>query len=729
MKLAPQLIIISLLFCTATAGAQSTVSLPDPTGKVSYISGRDPQPATAVPSLSGDPPNEPPVTGPADLSEQPQTGDPDQRMHWWREARFGLFIHWGLYAVPAGEWKGKNTYGEWIRHSARIPLEVYDRFRTEFNPVKFDADAWVQMARDAGMKYIVITSKHHDGFCMFDTKQTDFDIMNTPFGRDPMKELAKACEKYGLKFCFYHSIMDWHHPDYLPRRDWETNRSVEGADFGRYIGYMKAELNELLTGYGKLGVLWFDGEWENTWNEKYGKEIYHYVRSLQSGILVNNRVGAGRLDMEGLTREGAFGGDFGTPEQQIPATGLSGVDWETCMTMNDHWGYNKADKNFKSSREMIRMLADIASKGGNYLLNVGPDAQGLIPPESVERLQDIGRWMKVNGESIHGTTASPFRNLAWGRCTQKPIPGGTRLYLHVFEWPSTGELILPGLLNRPLFAGLLGYPGALKYERRDDAIVIALPGRCPDPDDAVVVLDIAGKPDLTEPPDFRTSFSVFTDSLKVELGSDRERVEIRYELGQKEPTTVSPLYAGPLTLHGTTVISARCFREGKPVSGTATREFVRVMPEKAVVLPAGHDPVSGLHMKYYEVTLDSLPVPAALKPVKVGVVAGIGLSQKNRPDLFSFRFSGYIRIPETSVYAFELSSDDGSILQIGGKTVVNNNGLHGMQGKQGVVALERGYHPIVVDYFERDGSDDLRLEVKSPVMERKTVPAEWYFTD
>jgi len=271
----------------------------------------------------------------------------DARMKWWRDARFGMFIHWGLYAIPAGEWNSKKNHGEWIRTTAQIPLEEYDKFVQQFNPVKFNAEDWVKMAKDAGMKYIVITSKHHDGFNLFNSNETDFDVMSTPFHRDILKELSDACHKYGMKMCWYHSIMDWHHPDYLPRRDWEKNRSAVGADYKRFFEYLKAELKELLTNYGEIGVLWFDGEWESTWNSKYGIELYNYVRSLQPNIIINNRVGVGRNDMEGSTKEGEFGGDFGTPEQQIPATGLPGVDWETCMTMNDHWGYNKYDKNFK----------------------------------------------------------------------------------------------------------------------------------------------------------------------------------------------------------------------------------------------------------------------------------------------------------------------------------------------------------------------------------------------
>jgi alpha-L-fucosidase len=215
----------------------------------------------------------------------------NSRMQWWRDARFGMFIHWGLYSVPAGEWKGETRHAEWIRTTAQIPLEEYNKFLEQFNPVNFDAEAWVQMAKDAGMKYITITSKHHDGFCLWDSKETDFDIMSTPFKRDILKELADACTKIGgIKLCFYHSIMDWHHPDYNERRDWEKDRPVEGTDRKRYIAYLKNQLKELLTHYGEIGVLWFDGEWEGFWTHEDGVDLYNYVRSLQPSIIINNRV-------------------------------------------------------------------------------------------------------------------------------------------------------------------------------------------------------------------------------------------------------------------------------------------------------------------------------------------------------------------------------------------------------------------------------------------------------
>jgi len=425
--------------------------------------------------------------------------DENARMRWWREARFGMFIHWGLYAIPAGEWKGETNHAEWIRTTAQIPIEEYDQFVDQFNPVKFDADDWVRMAKDAGMKYIVITSKHHDGFCLFDSEYTDYDVMSTPFERDIMKELADACREQDIKICWYHSIMDWHHPDYLPRRGWEK-RSAEGADLERYVEYMKNQLGELVHNYGEISVLWFDGEWENTWTHEYGQDLYDYVRSLQPSIIINNRVDVGRSGMAGLTKEGEYAGDFGTPEQEIPPTGLPGVDWETCMTMNDHWGYNKHDDHWKSTEDLIRKLADIASKGGNFLLNVGPTAEGLFPQLSIDRLRAMGQWMKVNGEAIYGTEASPFKALPWGRCTQKRVKGDTRLYLHVFDWPSDGRLLVPGIYNKARKAYLLSDPEKRKLDvqRQEDALVIHVPDDAPDPINSVVVLEVKGRSDVND---------------------------------------------------------------------------------------------------------------------------------------------------------------------------------------------------------------------------------------
>ena len=414
----------------------------------------------------------------------------DARMAWFREAKFGLFIHWGVYSVPAGEWKGNKSYGEWFLEQTKMPVSQYEKFRDRFNPVKFDAQRWVAIAKQAGMKYVVITSKHHDGFAMFDTKLTKWGIMSTPFHRDPMKELAAACKAAGLKFCFYHSIMDWHHPDYTPRRPWNDVAQAQGdPDFDRYVQFMKGQLRELTTNYGPLGILWFDGEWEKTWTHERGKDLYAYVRGLQPDIIVNNRVGKNREGMQGLSKGQEIVGDYGTPEQEIPASGLPGVDWESCMTMNDHWGYNKHDQHWKSSTEMLRMLIDIVSKGGNYLLNVGPTSEGLIPAPSVERLQEMGRWMKQNGASIYGATPGPWPKApAWGRVTQKP----GKLYLHVFAWPKTGKLVVPELPGKKIAAAYLLADAdrtPLAVVAGENRLEIALPAEAPDPVATVVVLE------------------------------------------------------------------------------------------------------------------------------------------------------------------------------------------------------------------------------------------------
>jgi alpha-L-fucosidase len=420
----------------------------------------------------------------------------DQRMKWWRDARFGMFIHWGLYAVPAGEYNGKRSerIGEWIMEWANIPRAEYEKFAMQFNPVKFDAKEWVRIAKDAGMKYIVITSKHHDGFALYGSDVSNYDIMDaTPYRKDPIKALAAEAKKQGLKFCFYYSIVDWHHPTaYVdaPGKDPTAgNRTTKLKPGGKeeYLKYMKAQLRELITTYDP-GVLWFDGEWQEWWTESDGKELYKYVRSLKPDIIINNRVGRGRQGMQGMSKtDQEYAGDFGTPEQQIPANGLPGVDWESCMTMNTTWGFKFYDDKWKSSEQLIRNLIDIASKGGNYLLNVGPTAEGLIPSESVERLADMGNWMRTNGSSIYGTTASPFATqLSFGRATSKP----GRVYLHVFNWPADGKLAVPAFGKDVKKAYMLAAPKRqFKFTSGADGISLQLPANAPDPIATVIVIE------------------------------------------------------------------------------------------------------------------------------------------------------------------------------------------------------------------------------------------------
>ena len=395
----------------------------------------------------------------------------DQRMAWFREARFGMFIHWGLYAIPAGVWKGKEVpanNGEWIMQRAGIPVDEYKPLAGQFNPVRFDARQWVRIAKNAGMKYIVITSKHHDGFSLFDSKLTDYDIVDaTPFKRDVMKELAQACRDEGIKLCFYHSIMDWYRPE-------------QKNDFPTYKKFLFGQVRELLTNYGPIGIMWYDGEWIKQWDREHGRELEDLCHLLQPNVIVNNRVGKRHRE----------DGDYGTPEQFIPATGIPGHDWEACMTMNKTWGFKKNDHKWKSEKDLIHKLIDIAGKGGNFLLNVGPTADGLIPQPSVERLAAMGRWMKINSESIYGTTAGVFRYLPWGRCTRK----GNHLYLHVFDWPTDGKLTVPGLLSRPKRAYLLADTSrkSLNTKRMGDDLVIDVPAAAPDSIAGVVVLKVTG---------------------------------------------------------------------------------------------------------------------------------------------------------------------------------------------------------------------------------------------
>ncbi|TWT79304.1 Alpha-L-fucosidase [Planctomycetes bacterium CA13] len=427
-----------------------------------------------------------------------QSAEPS-RMQWWRDARFGMFIHWGLYAVPAGKYKGQEVAGisEWIMQRAKITRSDYEKFAPQFNPNSFDADQWVRIAKDAGMKYIVITSKHHDGFCLFDS-QTDYDIVDaTPYGKDLLKPLSEACQRQGITFCTYYSIMDWHHRSQLPKNgdmakpEWNPTKMVEGEK-SVYVDYMKEHLRELVVDY-KTNVLWFDGEWPDWWTNADGQALYDWLLDLNPKLIVNNRVGAGRKGMSGFSDENSFAGDFGTPEQEIPATGVDS-DWESCMTMNGSWGFKASDTNWKSSETLIRNLIDIASKGGNYLLNIGPKADGTFPAASVERLGAMGDWMRVNGESIYGTKSALF-GPSWGRVTRKQ----GALYLHVFYWPSDRKLTIPALANQTVNISLLAAPTeTLRVEKGDADWVIRVPTTTIDKVATVIKIEVEGMPELSK---------------------------------------------------------------------------------------------------------------------------------------------------------------------------------------------------------------------------------------
>lgn len=411
----------------------------------------------------------------------------DARMRWFREARFGMFIHWGVYSVPAGTYQGKQIggIGEWIMNSGKIPTATYQAYAKEFNPVNFNAETWVKLAKEAGMKYIVITSKHHDGFAMFDSKTSPWCITQaTPFKRDPLKELAAACKKYGIRLGFYYSqAQDWNHPGGAAAGGhWDK---AQDGDMTEYIKKIAVpQVREILTNYGPIACLWWDTPFEMT---KERADLLLPLLRLQPGIIHNNRLGGG------------YKGDTETPEQFVPATGYPGRDWETCMTMNDTWGFKSYDHNWKSSETLIRNLVDIASKGGNYLLNVGPNSLGEIPGPSVERLKAVGAWMKRNNKGIYATQPSPFKKLPWGRCTRVEEKGGSTLYLHVFDWPSDGQLLVPGLMNETQGASLLNGRGMLSATNTPGGVLIQVPHVAPDPISSTVVLKVKGVLEIVQP--------------------------------------------------------------------------------------------------------------------------------------------------------------------------------------------------------------------------------------
>jgi alpha-L-fucosidase len=415
-----------------------------------------------------------------------------ERMQWWREARFGMFIHWGLYAQLAGSYDGKeiDNNGEWIMDRAMIPVAKYAAVAKEFNPVKFDAAEWVRIVKRAGMKYIVITAKHHDGFAMYPSKVSPFNLHDaTPFKRDPLAELAEACRREGLRFGLYYSqAMDWHHPGgQPPNRGWWD--AAQHGDMTNYIHTIAVpQVRELCSNYGPLAEIWWDMPRNMT--PEFAEKLHAVVRELQPQALMNNRLGGG------------VKGDMETPEQFIPSTGgPEGRDWETCMTMNNTWGFKKQDTDWKSTEDLLRKLLDICHKGGNFLLNVGPTAEGVIPPASVERLAAIGRWLEKNGAAVYGTTASPLPFLSWGRCTRK----GHTLFLHVFDWPANGELRVP-MQAKVTGACLLAKPDQpLTHTLRDGAVVVRLPTDRPDQTDptdriaTVIKLTLADEPVVMPP--------------------------------------------------------------------------------------------------------------------------------------------------------------------------------------------------------------------------------------
>ena len=415
-----------------------------------------------------------------------------QRTEWFRQAKFGMFIHWGPYSVASVEasWPIMKPEPQWD-----ITESDYTQLYQRFNPVEFEPQAWVKLAQDAGMRYMVFTTKHHDGFCMFDTALTDYKITRTPYQRDVTAMLARAAHSANMPLGFYYSPPDMHHPGYR-----NTSKPVKDTwhgdptrpDWTTYLHYMDAQLRELLTEYGPVALIWFDGL-DN--QEKYnGGEFVDLIHQIQPATLVNNRIGVP--------------GDYATPEQFIPDRIPTRVDantlkggtkpnesasnsvpapddfqtWETCMTINNTWAYNKNDTQYKSAKELIQDLANVASKGGNFLLDVGPTPEGTIQPEFVERLEAVGKWMKTYGDSIYGTTYGPLQNLTFGKTTAK----GKSIYVHVFNWPADGTLTVPGLKERVGQITVLGDKKKLHWRQADEKLEIQVPPTAPDENDSVL---------------------------------------------------------------------------------------------------------------------------------------------------------------------------------------------------------------------------------------------------
>lgn len=382
------------------------------------------------------------------------------RMQWWQEARYGMFIHWGVYAIPAR--------GEWVMYQEHIPHEEYAPLANKFAPKKYDPDAWVRLAKEAGMRYMVLTTRHHDGFSLFDSQVSDFTAPKTAAKRDLITAYVEACHRGGMRVGFYYSLLDWRYPAYFrgPKADPEGWKSL--------VDYMHAQVRELCTGYGKLDILWYDGGWPYTAEDWRSHELNAMVRQLQPEIIINNR--------------SQLPEDFGTPEQHIQAA-EPGRAWEACMTLNDSWGYNAADTNWKTPKQVLTNLVRCASGGGNFLLNVGPHPDGTIPAASERTLLTVGRWLECNGGSVYGTQRSPF-----GSSTGLSTLNGNTLYMHVFRWPGK-EIQFCRIANQVRSVHLLHNGQSVKFEQKADRLMLSgLPGRAPDELDTVIVIELDGEP-------------------------------------------------------------------------------------------------------------------------------------------------------------------------------------------------------------------------------------------
>jgi alpha-L-fucosidase len=418
--------------------------------------------------------------GQAADADQPSPANLEAR-RWFQDARFGLFVHWGVYSLLAD--------GEWVMQQRRIPIDLYERLPQQFNPTQFDPAEWVALAKASGMRYITITSKHHDGFAMFDSKVSDYDIVDrTPYGRDVLKLLADECHRQGIKLFFYYSQLDWHHPDYFPRgRTGLDAGRPESGDWSRYLDYMDGQLRELLTGYGEIGGIWFDGMWDKPQADWRLARTYRLIHDLQPQALVGSN----------HHLRPNPGEDFQMFEKDLPGgktaefnrdSAVGDLPLETCETINASWGFNLLDRRLKSSDELVHYLVRAAGHNANFLLNVGPMPNGRIQPEFVERLKAVGAWLAAYGESVYGTRGGPITPRPWGVTTHK----GDRVYVHILDWPDR-SLALPALPQAVRSARLLKDGTAVPCSRTTDGWILRLPDRATPEVDTVVVLETTAR--------------------------------------------------------------------------------------------------------------------------------------------------------------------------------------------------------------------------------------------
>jgi len=395
---------------------------------------------------------------------------------WFQNSKFGLFIHWGVYSVL-----GK---GEWVMNNDKMSVAEYEKLPPRFNPTEFNPAEWVAMAKDAGMKYITITSKHHDGFAMWETKQSDWNIVDrTPYHKDALKMLANECHRQGIKLFFYHSQLDWHHPDYYPLgRTGHSSGRPGGGDFNKYLDYMNNQLRELLTGYGEIGGIWFDGMWDKPDANWRLDKTYSLIHSLQPAALIGSNHHLKPFDGE----------DFQMFEKDLPGghtadfnakSEIGNLPLETCDTISGAWGYNGSDKKFKSSVQLIQYLARAAGNNANFLLNVGPMPSGKIQHEFVERLHAMGDWLRKNGDSIYGTRAGPISPRPWGVTTRK----GNKIFVHILD--ATDEVVLQPAQPKTARAFLLTTGKTVELKQGPNQSSLRIPAKDRDPADTVVVLE------------------------------------------------------------------------------------------------------------------------------------------------------------------------------------------------------------------------------------------------